>query len=140
MEKHHVKLTDLDKEYLENLISKGSLTAKEFNRALALLELNKCKPYNEVSSLVKKTNVTLSSWANKYKETGLSFLKDKFRSGRPKEIDAVTSAKITALACSNAPDGYARWSLRLLTKKVIELNYSEEISKSTIGNILKKTT
>ena len=139
MEKQHVKLTTSDKEYLENLITKGSLTAKEFNRSLGLLELNKNKSYQEVSQIVNKANVTISSWAKKYKESGLDFLKDKPRCGRPIEIDALTCAKITALACTNAPEGYAKWTVRLLAKKTIELGYCDEISKTTVGDILKKT-
>jgi len=138
MKKNHVELKSEDKKYLEALLGKGSLTAKKFNRSLALLELNKHKSYKEVSVLVGKSQATVSQWAKKYKRSGLAFLDDKQRSGRPREIDGVTCAKIIALAYTDAPAGYAKWSVRLLTRKVIELGYCEEISKTKVGEILKK--
>jgi hypothetical protein len=67
-------------------------------------------------------------------------LQDKPRSGRPIEIDGVTRAKITALACSEAPAGYGQWSLRLLAEKAVELDYCDSISHTQVANILKKTS
>ena len=76
----------------------------------------------------------------KYKSVGLDCLLDKKQPDRPSKIDGVQSAKITALACSKAPDGYAKWSLRLLAEKIVELNYCESISHEWTNKILKKTT
>jgi hypothetical protein len=67
-------------------------------------------------------------------------LEDAPRSGRPPEIDGKLRAKITALACNEAPEGHAKWSLRLLAEKVVEEEYCEEISHTHIGRILKKLT
>jgi hypothetical protein len=67
-------------------------------------------------------------------------LTDQPRSGRPLEIDGAQRAKVTALACSDPPEGYARWSLRLLAEKVVELGYVDYISHTQVGDILKKTT
>ncbi|MCA1556800.1 MAG: helix-turn-helix domain-containing protein, partial [Acidobacteria bacterium] len=66
-------------------------------------------------------------------------LHDKPRSGQPCRIDGVAYAKITALACSTAPAGHARWTLRLLADKAIELGFCESISHSTVQEVLKKT-
>jgi putative transposase len=66
-------------------------------------------------------------------------LQDKPRSGRPVEIDGEQRAKITALACSETPDGRGKWSLRLLAEKIVELELCEEISHTQVGKILKKT-
>lgn len=140
MKKNHVNLSSNDKVNLEKILSKGSLTSKKYNRSLGLLELNKGKTYQEVSELVGKNPVTISKWAKKYKESGLDFLEDKPRSGRPKELEGITQAKIIALACTDPPAGYSKWSVRLLAKKIVELNYCEEISKTTVSEILKKTT
>jgi len=139
MKKQHVKLSDVDREYLQVLISKGELTAKMYRRALALLELDRGKTYTEVSKTVHATNGTLSTWATKYEESGLQVLEDKLRSGRPIEIDGKQRAKVTALACSDPPEGYAKWSLRLLADKAVELGYCEHISHTEVGLILKKT-
>jgi len=82
---------------------------------------------------------TLSKWAAKYRETGLQVLQDQPRSGRPVEIDGNQRAKITALACSDPPEGYACWTLRLLADKVVELEYCDHISHTEVAAILKKT-
>jgi putative transposase len=139
MKKQHVQLSDVDREYLEALIKKGELMAKVYRRALALLELDRGKTYTAVSKTLEVTIQTLSKWAAKYRETGLQVLQDQPRSGRPVEIDGNQRAKITALACSEPPEGYARWSLRLLADKAVELEYCEHISHTEVREILKKT-
>ena len=139
MKKQHVQLSDVDREYLETLISKGELTAKKYRRALALLELDRGKTYTEVSKTLKATIPTISGWAAKYREKGLVVLEDQRRSGRPIEIDGHQRAKITALACSEPPAGYAQWSLRLLADKAVELGYCDHISHMKVSEILKKT-
>ena len=58
---------------------------------------------------------------------------------RPKIFDGEKEAKLIALACSTPPKGRARWTLRLLEKKVVELNIVDRASDSTIGRTLKKT-
>ena len=139
MKKQHVQLSDVDREYLEALIKKGELMAKVYRRALALLELDRGKTYTAVSKTLEVTIQTLSKWAAKYRETGLQVLQDQPRSGRPVKIDGNQRAKITALACSEPPEGYARWSLRLLADKAVELEYCEHISHTEVREILKKT-
>jgi len=139
MKKQHVELSDADREYLDELVSKGELKAKVYRRAFGLLELNRGKTYTEVSETIGVAIPTLSIWATKYRENGLEVLQDKPRPGRPVEIDGTQRAKITALACSEPPEGYAQWSLRLLADKVVELGYCEQISHTEVGKILKKT-
>jgi len=139
MKKQHVQLSDVDREYLEALISQGELPAKTYRRALGLLELDRGQTYTTVSKTLKVTIGTLSTWSAKYREIGLQVLQDQPRSGRPAELDGNQRAKITALACSDPPEGYARWSLRLLADKAVELEYCEHISHTEVGTILKKT-
>lgn len=139
MKKQHVQLTAVDCEYLERLISTGDLKAKTYRRALGLLELDRGQTYTAVAQTVRVTIPTLSGWAKQYQENGLQVLHDQPRSGRPIEIDGVQRAKITALACSTPPEGYAQWSLRLLASKVVELGYCEQVSHTEVGQILKKT-
>jgi len=139
MKKQHVQLSDEDREYLEKLISKGELSAKVYRRAYGLLELDRGQTYTAVSETLQVTIPTLAGWAAKYRENGLAMLQDKPRSGRPVEIDGKQRAQVTALACSEPPDGYARWSLRLLADKVVELGYCEHISHTEVSEILKKT-
>jgi transposase len=124
---------------LENLLKKGSLPAQKYKRALALLELDRGRAFTKVAEIVGVTKQTASTWATKYKETGLEFLTDKPRPGRPTLIDGLQRAKITALACSDPPEGYERWSLRLLADKAVELELVEAISYGEVRLILKKT-
>ena len=139
MKKQPVKLNDTEREFLKNLIRQGELTAKAYRRAIALLELDRGQTYTEVSNSIQVTIPTISSWVRKYQESGLQFLADQPRAGRPIEIDGNQRAKITALACSDPPEGYAEWSLRLLADKAVELDYCENLSQTTVRRILKKT-
>jgi transposase len=140
MKKQHVQLSEINRTYLEDLLRKGELPVKIYRRALALLELDRGKTYTAVAETVQVTNITVSTWSKKYREVGLTMLTDQPRSGRPLEIDGAQRAKVTALACSDPPEGYARWSLRLLAEKVVELGYVDYISHTQVGDILKKTT
>lgn len=139
MEKEHIKLKESDKEYLEVLLSKGTLKVRKQKRAQALLELNRGKTYQEVCTQLNMSYPAVWGWAKKYNAEGLSFLDDKPRSGRPIGITGEERAKITSLACSEPPEGYARWSLRLLADRVVELGLCEHISHNHVGEILKKT-
>lgn len=139
MKKQHIELSERDKKYLEELIQKGELPAKVYRRAISLLELNKGKTYTAVSEIVGSTISTLSSLVTRYAGIGLQALYDKPRSGRPVEFDGDQRAKITALACSDPPEGYGEWSLRLLADKLVELEYCDTISHTQVSHILKKT-
>ena len=139
MRKEHVKLSETDRTYLENLIKKGSLPAKTYKRALALLELDRGRTFTKVAQIVGVVIQTVSIWAQKYKESGLAFLTDQQRPGRPIVIDGQQRAKLTALACSEPPEGHARWSLRLLADKAVELELVDAISYGEVRLILKKT-
>jgi transposase len=139
MKKEHVKLSDADRDALSALLAKGTLKAKAFKRATALLELDRGKTLHQVAETLGISYNTVAKWRDRYGEDALQCLQDKPRSGRPIVLDGKKRAKITALACSQAPEGHARWGLRLLAEKVVELGYCESISHTQVGNILKKT-
>ena len=139
MKKQHLKLTEVDERYLTEYISKGQAQARVIRRAAALLQLHQGSTLQLVAETLKVEHWTVSRWRNNYLENGLDFLQDKPRTGRPVEIDGEQRAKITALACSETPEGRAKWSLRLLADKIVELEFCEEISHTQVGKILKKT-
>ena len=138
LKKQHVKLTKADRESLEALLSKGELKVRVQKRAMALQMLDKGMSYQQVKDLIGISHISLSKWAKLYKEEGLSMLYDKPRSGRPIGLSGEERAKITALACSKPPEGYARWSLRLLSDRLVELDLVDTISHTEVGRILKK--
>ena len=140
MKKQHISLTDNDRVTLENLLAKGSLALKTFKRATALLELDRGKTLQAVASTLDVDYNTVAAWRDGYRTNGLSCLYDAPRSGRPIQIDGTQRAKITALACSDAPEGHARWSLRLLAAKVVEAGFCDQVSHTFVADVLKKTS
>lgn len=139
MKKQHVRLSDEERTRLTELLAKGSVAVKTFKRATALLELDRGKTLQDVAATLDVSYLTVAAWRDKYAALGLDCLADAPRSGRPMTIDGTQRAQVTALACSEAPEGHARWSLRLLAEKVVEAGFCEQISHTTVGDILKKT-
>jgi len=139
MKKQHLKLTEQNKKYLTELLSRGQAKARVIRRATGLLQLDQGATLQEVARILGVNYYTVATWRDKYLENGLDFLTDLPRTGRPVEFDGEERAKITALACSQTPDGRARWSLQLLADKAVELELVESISPSKVRAILKKT-
>ena len=139
MKKQHITLPDTDRTTLEQLLAKGTLPVKIFKRATALLDLDRGKTLTAVAVTLDVDYNTVAAWRNGYLAKGLDCLHDAPRSGRPIVIDGVQQAKITALACSEPPEGHDRWTLRLLADKVVEAGFCETISHTLVGTILKKT-
>lgn len=139
MKKQHIDLSDEDRDFLIALLRKGKLSARKMKRAQGMLELARGKTYRAVSDQLNCSYVTVQNWAKKYRSGGLGFLDDRPRPGRPTGLSGPDRAKVTALACSEPPKGHARWSLRLLADKLVELEIVDSISFKQVGNILKKT-
>jgi len=138
--RQHLELSEAERRSLTSLISSGQLPAKVFRRAAALLELSRGKSLAEVAQTLAVTYQTVAAWRDNYHERGLDALHDRARSGRPVRIDGGQRAKITALACSTPPEGRARWTLRLLADKAVELGYCERLSHNAVKEVLKKTS
>ena len=138
MKKQHVQLNKNERTYLEELTSQKQASVRVIKRALALLALDRGETLEAVARHQNITNETVAHLRNRYREQGLACLKDAPRPGRPSEIDGKTRAELTALACSDAPEGYSQWSLRLLADRIVELSSCESISHTHVGRILKK--
>jgi len=77
-----------------------------------------------------------------YLEGGINTIITRKKRATPpveSKIDGDVEAHIIALACMSPPEGYARWTLRLLADKVVEMGFIEDISHVSVGNVLKKT-
>jgi len=140
MNKNHIALSDTDRSTLERMLSHGTLSARKFKRATALLELDRGRTLVAVATTLQVNYNTVASWRDGYNATGLACLAEAPRSGRPVEIDGEQRAKITALACSDAPEGHARWSLRLLAEKAVEAGFCDHLSRTLVSDVLKKTS
>lgn len=139
MQKKHINLSPEQQTYLTQLLTQQTLPVNTFKRASALLALHQGQTYQAVAHSQHVSYPTVQNWAKRFATQQLSFLTDQPRSGRPMLIDTQQQAKLTALACTQAPDGGSQWSLRLLAAKAVELNYCEHLSHNQAGKILKKT-
>ena len=136
----HLTLTDTDRKSLTDLLAKGTLSARTFTRATALLSLHAGDALTAVAERLNVHYTTVATWRDKYHADGLTFLTDAPRSGRPVMITGLQRAKLTALATSTPPEGHSQWSLRLLADKAVEAEFCESISHQHVRTILKKTT
>lgn len=142
--KYNVKLDPGERGRLNRLTVGGSIGVRKLNRVkiLLLADENSEKGNKTDKEIAKKLDVseaTVVRTRRSFMEKGLDALEEKPRNGRPPGISGEERAKITALACSDAPVGFGRWTLRLLADKVVELDLVDSISHSTVGEILKKT-
>ena len=98
------------------------------------------KAPKEISQSLEVNKKTIQNIKEKYLESGIdNALYDKPRPGAPTRFNGKARAKLTSLACTKAPKGYAKWSLRLLANRAVELGIVDEISHKHIARILKKT-
>ena len=139
MHKEHIKLSQADQDFLMSILSRGQTSARVFKRATALLQLHRGQTLRAVAETLQVTYVSVAKWRDNYHSSGLQALADKPRRGRPVLIDGKSRAAITALACSTPPAGRARWTLRLLADKAVELGYCQSLSHTKARSILKKT-
>jgi len=135
-----IKLSNDERSSLTTILRRGTTPARVQTRARVLDLLHRGRHPEEIATTLSLSLQTIFNIKRRYLSQGLdAALYDRPRSGKPPKIDGAARAKITALACSKAPRGHARWSLRLLAEKVVELGFCESISHETVGVVLKKT-
>jgi len=139
VQKSHVTLTSAQEADLIELTTRGTVAVKAYRRATALLALHTSQSYAAVAQQVGVKYSTSSGWAQRFATAGLAVLADEPRSDRPLQITGDERAKLTALACSKAPEGRSPWSLRLLAGKAVELGYCRQLSAASAHAILQKT-
>ena len=147
VKKYVVRLSAEERERLEALIRKGRSPARRLLKARILLkaDVSEGRAGWSDSRIVRALDTSASMVyrvRQQLVEEGLeAVLSRKLRAtpAIPRIFDGEKEAKLIALACSKPPKGRARWSLRLLENKVVELAIVERASDSTIGRVLKKT-
>lgn len=134
-----VILSSNDIRSLKTILTRGKASARTLSRARILDLLHRGQAPADIAIFLQVTPQTVFNVKRRFLDSGLqAALYDQPRSGRPPAIDGSQRAKITALACSTPPPGRARWTLRLLADKVVELGYCESLSHTTARKILKK--
>ena len=147
VKKYVVKLSAEERERLDALIGSGKHPARLLTRARILLKADVSEAGegwsdSAISAALDTSINNVARTRQRLVEEGLDAgLNRKYNpnSARPRIFDGAAEAKLIALTCSPAPEGFARWSLRLLEEKVVELNIVEKASDNTIGRTLKKT-
>jgi transposase len=135
-----VQLSATERRSLKTLLRSGKGAHRKLTRARILDLLDRHVPAAEIARTLACAVGTVYNVKRRYLAEGLeAALSEKPRCGAPRRIDGTARAKITALACSAAPVGHARWTLRLLADKAIELGFVEHISHNAVKEILKKT-
>ena len=146
MKKYTVTLTKDEREALDALTSKGKHKSQKILNALILLgcdegEYQKETSTNEVIANVLNISMRkIDRVKKRFVEDGLETALNGRKGSRTyaKKVDGDFEAHLVALSCSEPPEGFVRWSLRLLADKVVELEYIDSISHETIRRILKK--
>ncbi len=147
MAKYKVTLTKEEREELTGIINKGSHTSHKFRNAYTLLNCDEGE-YSEkvtnaqISKVLKIGMRTIDRIKKRFVEDGF----EKSLERRPtqrvyeRKADGDFEAHLIAISCGKPPKGYAKWSLRLLADKMVELKYVDSVSHETIRTVLKKTT
>lgn len=148
MKKYIVTLCQKERANLMEITSRGKHQSQKVVNALILLgcdegEFQKKRSINEELSRVLKIGMRkIDRIKKRFVEEGIDIaLNGKRECSRiySKKADGDFEAHLVALSCSDPPEGFARWSLRLLADKVVELNYLDKVSHETIRQVLKKT-
>ena len=144
--KYVIELSEQDKTELLDIVTKGSSPARTVLRANILLASDKhSEKYltvAEIANVYHTTPTTVQTVRTSYCEKGLEATinrKKRETPPVPAKVTGEVEAHVIALACGKPPEGYAKWTLRLLADKTVELGYITSISHVTVSNILKKT-
>jgi len=140
MRQTELRLSTADRKVADAVRAKGACSVREVNRAHILLSLDRRVPESQIMSVLGVGRMTVWRTRAAYRDGGLSLaLNDVQRSGRPPRYDTDAQARVAALACSQVPDGSARWTLERLHEATRKEPGLSAISLATIRRILKKT-
>ncbi len=145
--RYRITLTEQERKDLEALTRSGKTAAKKFihARALLLCDAGPDGPAWTVANTAEALGVTsrtIEHLKKRFVEEGLeAALERKPREKPPRDVvfDGAFEARLISLACSAAPEGYQRWTVRLLADKAVELNFASSVSHMTVQRVLKKT-
>jgi transposase len=141
-----VMLSDTERDQLKNLIAAGTATARKLTHARILLKADQGSEGpgwvdEQVADAVEVSQPTVSRVRKQYVQEGLQAAINRRPPNREyhRKLDGHQEARLVALACSKPPEGQARWSLRLLADRMVELDVVDDLSYQTVRRTLKKT-
>jgi transposase len=145
MVRYKITLTKEEQEQLKIIVSKGSHKSQKVLNALILLNCDVSegtKYSNEhISAILRVSMRKIDRVKERFVEEGLAIALNGHSQEREykRKADGDLEAHLIALSCSEAPEGFSRWSLRMLADKLVELKYVESLSHETVRRVLKKT-
>ena len=138
--KYIVNLSNQEREYLYQIISKGKTTGRIVKRCQILLLADEGHSDETIATMLKAGESTVHRTRQRCVEEGLeSAIKERRRKGRTKLLEGKAEAFLVATACSTPPQGRQSWTMELLADRLVELNLVEKISDETVRRTLKKT-
>jgi len=138
--KYYVNLNEEERQMLKDQTGKGTLKARQFKRAMILLKADQGMKDAQIMTEVSVSRPTVERIRKRFVEGGLEkALNEDPRPGQARKLDGRGEAVLIATACSQAPEGHAQWTLRLLAGKLVELEVVDSISHETVRQTLKKT-
>ena len=145
VKKYIVDLSTEERVYLERFTTTGRRAAEQIRRARILLKADLNQPGSswldkDIAAALNVGVATVERMRRRFVEFGLeASLRRQPGGGRPSQcLNGEQEAHLIALSCSEAPAGYARWTLRLLAQKMIQLGYVDSVSHETVRQTLKK--
>lgn len=137
--KYIIDLSADERETLHQLIKRGKPSARKVTRARILLHASDGLTDEQVSAALKTGSATIERTRRRFVEEGLGCLNERPRPGQRRKLSGKQEVHLIAVACTPAPEGAVRWTLRLLADKVVELQYADSIARETVRQVLKKT-
>jgi transposase len=146
--KYRLLLTNEERLELEDIVSKGKCNSQKVLNALILLNCDENAPKprtlreKDIAEVLKVSEMKLYRVKQRFVEEGFRIALNgrKGRRSYKKKADGRFEARLVALSRSKPPPGHAKWSLRLLAHKVVELEYIDSVSYETVRRVLKKRT
>jgi transposase len=136
-----ILLTKEEEDEVKAIVNQGTHSARQIKRGQILLHSHQGKQPQEIAEWLDVCLSTVYNTRRRYLSAGLSAaLNEQARPGQPPKLDLRQQAAITVLACSEAPAGYARWTIRLLADRVVKAEIVDHIAPETIRQFLKKTS
>lgn len=139
--KYVVDLTEQEREELHRIISTGKHSARRIRWAHVLLKADAGWPDDKISEAFVVSAPTVQRIRQRFVEDGMDVALGA-HSRKPRlyarKLDGEQEARLIALACSKAPEGHTRWTLRMLSEKMVELEYVESLCHETVRQVLKK--
>jgi len=137
--KYLVDLSADERDTLRQLIKRGKHSSRKVTRARILLLASDGFTDEQIVASLKTAFATVERTRKRFVEEGLGCLNERPRRGQAPKLTGKQEAHLIAIACSTPPEGRARWTLRLLADKVVELKFADSIARETIRQVLKKT-